>query len=57
MSAQRLSPQQLEALRQYDSPTICNAVELWDLRPRSSGYMNSSIRACFPRYRRWSVTH
>jgi 4-hydroxy-4-methyl-2-oxoglutarate aldolase len=48
MSAQRLSPQQLEALRKYDSPTICNAVELWDLRPRSAGYMNSSIRACFP---------
>ncbi len=48
MSRQGLTPEHLQALRQFDSPTICNAVELWDLRPRSAGYMNSSIKACFP---------
>lgn len=45
-----LSPDQLSALRQFDSPTICNAVELWNLRPRNTGYMNSSIKACFPSF-------
>jgi regulator of RNase E activity RraA len=43
-----LSAQQLAELRQFDSPTICNAVELWNLRPRNLGYMNQSIKACFP---------
>lgn len=37
----------LAALRQYDTPTVCNAIELWDLRPRSQGYFDGSIRACF----------
>ncbi len=36
------------ALAKYDTPTVCNVVELFDLHPRSSGYMNDSIRACFP---------
>ncbi len=44
-----LSPAQLDALRKYDSPTICNAVELWNLIPRNLGYMNGSIRACYPK--------
>lgn len=43
-----LTAAQLAALAKYDSPTICNAVELWGLRPRNAGYMNSSIKACFP---------
>lgn len=48
MSTPGLSKAQLDELRQFDSPTVCNAVELWDLRPRNAGYMNSSIKACFP---------
>jgi regulator of RNase E activity RraA len=43
-----VSPQTLAELALFDTPTICNAVELWDLRPRNEGYMNSSIMACFP---------
>lgn len=43
-----LSPEQLAELRQFDSPTVCNAVELWNLRPRNTGYMNETIKACFP---------
>jgi regulator of RNase E activity RraA len=46
--AQGLTASQLAALVKYDSPTICNAVELWNLRSRSQGYMNREIRACFP---------
>lgn len=45
-----LSAEQLAELRQFDSPTICNAVELWNLRPRNTGYMNGSIKACFPAF-------
>lgn len=43
-----LTKEQLAALARYDSPTICNAVELWNLRPRNLGYMNSTIKATSP---------
>src|SRR6478672_1351696 len=42
-------PAWFEDLRKYDTPTICNAIELFDVRPRNTGYMNDSIKACFPR--------
>lgn len=45
-----LSPETLTRLRQFDTPTVCNAIELFDVRPRNSGYMNSAIRACFPEF-------
>jgi len=38
----------IERLRKYDTPTISNAVELFDVRPRSSGYMDGRIRCAFP---------
>ncbi len=38
----------LDKLRAFDTPTICNIIELFDIRPRSSGYMDGRIRACFP---------
>ena len=38
----------LKELAEYDTPTVCNVIELWNLRSRSQGYMNDSIRACFP---------
>ncbi len=43
-----ISPQTLDALAKYDTPTICNAIELFDIRPRNSGYMDGTIQACFP---------
>src|SRR5438270_6257977 len=39
----------LEQLRRFDTPTICNVVELFDLRPRTAGYMDARIRACYPK--------
>lgn len=42
-----LNSEQLAALAKYDTPTVCNAIELFDVRPRHVGYMNDSIRACF----------
>jgi len=38
----------LEKLRTFDTPTICNLVELFDVRPRDTGYMNARIKAWFP---------
>lgn len=40
-------PIDLSRLTQFDTPTICNAIELFEVRPRSEGYMDSRIRACF----------
>src|ERR1700758_1384321 len=39
----------LELLRKFDTPTICNVVELFDIRPRTAGYMDARIRACYPK--------
>lgn len=39
----------LELLRKFDTPTVCNVVELFDLRSRSAGYMSQRIQACFPK--------
>ena len=38
----------LELLRSYDTPTICNVIECFDIRPRNTGYMDARIKACFP---------
>ncbi len=48
MSSPTLSPDVLTALAKYDTPTICNVIELFNVRPRNTGYMNGSIRSCFP---------
>jgi regulator of RNase E activity RraA len=42
-------PADLELLRKYDTPTICNVVELYDDRPRTAGYMDKRIQACYPK--------
>src|SRR5262249_40036475 len=39
----------LELLRRFDTPTVCNVVELLDLRPRTAGYMDARIQACYPK--------
>jgi regulator of RNase E activity RraA len=39
----------LELLRRFDTPTICNVVELFDVRPRHTGYMDARIQACYPK--------
>lgn len=41
-------PVDLKLLAQYDTPTICNTIELFEIRARSEGYMDGRIRACFP---------
>jgi len=43
-----IDPRHLALLRRYDTPTVCNVIELLDVRPRNQGFMDRSIRACFP---------
>ena len=38
----------VEALRRYDSPTLANAIETFDLRSRDIGFADSRIRCMFP---------
>jgi len=43
-----ISPTMLEKFRKLDTPTICNVIELFDVRPRDTGFMDLRITACFP---------
>ncbi|HZY85880.1 MAG TPA: RraA family protein [Gemmataceae bacterium] len=50
MPSQRaLSADDLALLRRYDTPTVCNVIELFDVRPRTAGYTDGRIRACYPK--------
>lgn len=44
-----LDPAILEELRKISSPTIANAIETFDVRPRSAGNIGSQIVCRFPR--------
>jgi 4-hydroxy-4-methyl-2-oxoglutarate aldolase len=44
---QQLSGLLLKKLQGYDTPTICNLIELFEVRPHNTGYMDSHIEACF----------
>ena len=48
MKAAEVSQQDLDLLRKHDTPTVCNAIELFDVRPKTAGYMDGRIGACFP---------
>lgn len=43
-----VSPEILAALAKFDTPTICNAIELFEVRPRNTGFMNETIGCEFP---------
>lgn len=43
-----ISAEALAKLRAFDTPTICNVIELFEVRPRNTGYMDTHIVACFP---------
>ncbi len=48
MSVPSISAKTLNKLAQYDTPTICNVIELFDVRANDVGYMDGRIRAAFP---------
>ncbi len=43
-----LSHAQLSALARYDTPTVCNAIELFRVRPQTEGYTDRRIAALYP---------
>ncbi len=43
-----LSVDQLEGLRKFSTPTISNAIEMYDVRPRNEGFVGPEVRCLFP---------
>jgi regulator of RNase E activity RraA len=43
-----INPSVRAKLVSFDTPTICNVIELFDIRPRSQGFMDNRIKAGFP---------
>ena len=48
MTANPIRTATLHKLAQYDTPTICNIIELFEVRPNDVGYMDRRIQAAFP---------
>jgi 4-hydroxy-4-methyl-2-oxoglutarate aldolase len=44
-----LSPEDLEALRRFDSCTLANAIEVLNIRPRNEGYIQDTVSCVFPK--------
>lgn len=45
-----ISQATLDQLAKFDTPTICNVIELFDIRPRNVGYMDHRIQCNFPEF-------
>ncbi len=45
---QSVSPQPLEELKTFGTPSVCNAIETFKVRSRSEGFTDGSIRCQFP---------
>jgi regulator of RNase E activity RraA len=43
-----ITSQTLAALAKFDTPTISNVIELFNVLPRNRGYMDGRIKAAFP---------
>lgn len=43
-----LSTEAWKKLAALDTPTVCNLIELFGVRPQNTGYMDGRIRAAFP---------
>jgi regulator of RNase E activity RraA len=48
MSSTILSPEQIDALKRFNTPTISNAIEIFNVRARHLGFLPHSIRCLFP---------
>lgn len=46
--ARILTPELFQALKEIDSPTISNAIETFNVRPRVNGFAGYDIRCAFP---------
>ena len=43
-----LTADQLEALKRFSTPTISNAIEMFEIRPRNEGFVGPEVRCLFP---------
>jgi 4-hydroxy-4-methyl-2-oxoglutarate aldolase len=43
-----IGDREFQLLAKYDTPTVCNVIELFNVQPRNTGYMDRRIQACFP---------
>jgi regulator of RNase E activity RraA len=43
-----ISGELIARLARFDTPTICNVIELFDIRPRNRGYMDQRVKCNFP---------
>lgn len=43
-----LSPEVLERLKAHSTPTVCNAIEEFRVRPRNRGFMGPGVRCIYP---------
>jgi regulator of RNase E activity RraA len=43
-----ISPRTLKKLAEFDTPTICNVIELFHVRPRNQGYMDARVQCHDP---------
>ncbi|HEY3441810.1 MAG TPA: RraA family protein [Paludibaculum sp.] len=50
MPSTNLTPAQIDELRTFNSPTISNAIETFDVRPRGEGCTDGRIRCLFPEF-------
>jgi regulator of RNase E activity RraA len=48
MAVHPLSSEQIEALKRYNTPTISNAIEIFNIRPRHGGFLPHGVRCLFP---------
>lgn len=43
-----LTSDEIARFQRIDTPTVCNLIELFDVRPRNTGYMDERIKCCYP---------
>jgi regulator of RNase E activity RraA len=48
MAADRITPEELERLRNIPTPAVSNGIEIFGLRPRTHGFMGPEVRQMFP---------
>ncbi|PYJ84853.1 MAG: transferase, partial [Verrucomicrobia bacterium] len=47
-NSMQISTETLAALRSLTTPTVSNAIELFNVRPRNQGYLSPEIHCLFP---------
>jgi len=50
MTAERLTPSQLEPYRRLSTCMVASAIETFDVRLRNAGFADSSVRCIFPEF-------